>query len=251
MAPWLFKFRKLLRILGTPLWRSALWRCRVAAGVEHTLVLRSIAEIHTLVDIGANRGQFALAVRNSFPNVRIVSFEPLAAPASVYKLIFKDDQNVQLIEAAVGPIAGEAEIHISARDDSSSLLPITARQNSLFPGTAEAAVTNIQVFRLTDVMTEREVVTPALLKLDVQGYELEALNGCVDLLDKFSWVYVECSFMELYAGQALAGSVIEWLGSRGFNLCGVYNVTYDRNGCAIQADFLFSRDDIIDRDQTG
>ncbi|MGH9448085.1 MAG: FkbM family methyltransferase [Terriglobia bacterium] len=47
-----------------------------------------------------------------------------------------------------------------------------------------------------------------LFKLNVQGHELEALKACEDLLDRFAYVYVECSFMELYKGQALADEVI-------------------------------------------
>ena len=55
----------------------------------------------------------------------------------------------------------------------------------------------------------------------------------------FAWVYCECSFIEWYAGQALADEVIAWLRERGFKLCGVYNMAYDRDGKAVQADFLF------------
>lgn len=72
-----------------------------------------------------------------------------------------------LMEAAVGPQAGEARIHVSARDDSSSLLPITARQSALFPGTA-----TIRVLRLVDALPAAEIAAPALLKLDVQGFEM-------------------------------------------------------------------------------
>ena len=75
----------------------------------------------------------------------------------------------------------------------------------------------------------------------MQGFELEALQGCEDLLDRFAQVYVECSFLELYTGQALADEVIAWLRERGFRLAGVYNMSYDRNGSAVQGDFLFSR----------
>ncbi|MGA7966535.1 MAG: FkbM family methyltransferase, partial [Gammaproteobacteria bacterium] len=85
-----------------------------------------------------------------------------------------------------------------------------------------------------------EIASPALLKLDVQGFELPTLQGCEDLLSRFAWVYVECSFIELYEGQALADEVITWLRERGFALSGVYNMSYGRSGRAIQADFLFA-----------
>jgi hypothetical protein len=66
------------------------------------------------------------------------------------------------------------------------------------------------------------------------------LQGCEDLLECFSHVYAECSFVELYTGQALTHEVIDWLGERGFRLSAVHNMSYDRNGRAVQGDFLFA-----------
>lgn len=66
--------------------------------------------------------------------------------------VFAGDARAQLIEASVGPEPGAAEIHVSARDDSSSLLPISQRQNALFPGTAEAGTTTIRVVRLAEAL---------------------------------------------------------------------------------------------------
>lgn len=240
------KTRKLAAVLATPRWRRALLSQHVAAGVEHSVVLHQLGEVRTVLDIGANRGQFALAARHSFPAAQIVSFEPLPGPAMMYRAVFNGDALATLHEAAIGPVAGEAAIHLSARDDSSSLLPIAARQNALFPGTEEIGTQRIKVGRLVDYMNADAVNVPALLKLDVQGFELQALAGCEDLLARFTWVYVECSFVELYAGQAFADSVIAWLRQRGLPLRGVYNVSYDGSGRAIQADLLFGRSESVD-----
>jgi hypothetical protein len=128
---------------------------------------------------------------------------------------------------------------VSRRDDSSSLLPITKAQDRLFPGTAEARTESISIGRLADFVATNRIKSPALLKLDVQGFELSALQGCEDFVCRFEWLYVECSFAELYEGQALAEEVIAWLRPRGFSLNGVYNMSYDGDGRAIQADFLF------------
>ena len=204
-------------------------------------MLRNLGPLRTVVDVGANRGQFALAARHVFPQAQIVSFEPLTGPAALWRAVFAGDGRARLIDAAIGPEPGEAEIHVSARDDSSSLLPITARQNALFPGTAEAGTATIRVVRLADALPAADIEAPALLKLDVQGFELQALAGCEALLDRFAWVYVECSFVELYAGQAFADEVIAWLRERSFSLRGVFNMTYDAKGRALQADFLFGR----------
>lgn len=241
MRSWIAKARKLARILSVPGWRTALRRHRVAAGVEHVRVLRNLGPVRMVLDIGANRGQFALVARHCFPETRIVSFEPLAGPAGIYRAVFAEDDRSTLVEAAVGPHAGDAEIHLSERDDSSSLLPITERQDELFPGTAESGTASIRVVRVADVLAAQEIATPALLKLDVQGFELQALEGSEDVLPRFDWVYVECSFVELYARQAFADEVIAWLRERGFRLVGVFNMSYDRAGRAIQADFLFRK----------
>ena len=195
----------------------------------------------TVVDIGANRGQFALATRHAFPQATLFSFEPLPLPGETFRRVFAGDAKVRLYPLAIGEQAGSATIHVSARDDSSSLLPITATQNRLFPGTAEAGTQTIRVARLGDVLSAEDLTAPALLKLDVQGFELPALLGCEDLLDRFAWIYAECSFVELYQGQALADAVIAWLRERGFALVGVYNMAYDDTGRAVQADFLFRR----------
>jgi len=239
---WVAKARKLAGILAVPTWRDALRRHHVAAGVEHIRVLGNLGSVRAIVDVGANRGQFALAARHVFPQARIVSFEPLAGPAALWRAVFAGDERAQLIEAAIAPQLGESEIHVSARDDSSSLLPITARQSTLFPGTAEASTTTIRVMRLADALPAADIEAPALLKLDVQGFELQALAGCEALLERFEWIYVECSFVELYAGQAFADEVIAWLRNRDFLLRGVFNMTYDAAGQALQADFLFGRE---------
>jgi len=55
-------------------------------------------------------------------------------------------------------------------------------------------------------------------------------------------VYVECSFTELYEGQAFADEIIIHLAKRDFRLMGVYNMYYDRHGRAVQGDFLFSKE---------
>lgn len=214
-------------------------RYGVAPAIEHEGTLRLLS-CTTVVDVGANRGQFALVARHTFPAARIIAFEPLPGPGDEFARVFKDDREVQLHRVAIGTHAQRAEMHIAARDDSSSMLPIGAEQSRVFPGTEEVGTTVIDVRRLADECSRDDIVSPALLKLDVQGFELEALRGCESLLSLFSWVYCECSFLSLYEGQALADEVIAWLHDRQFRLVGVYNMSYDRQGKAVQADFLFA-----------
>lgn len=233
--------QKLARILAVPLWRRALLDHGVAAGVEHCVVLRQLGEVRSIVDIGANQGQFALAVRHQFPEASILSFEPLPAPVAAYRAVFANDQKTTLHEAAIGPEPGQTVMHLSVRHDSSSLLPISAAQNAHFPGTGPAGTTLVTVGPLPDYIAPAEIEPPALLKLDVQGFELQALAASESLLPLFSWVYAECSFIELYDGQALADEVVAWLRQRGLALSGVYNLVGDNAGRPIQVDALFAR----------
>lgn len=211
----------------------------VAAGIEHKKVLMSLNNISIIIDIGANKGQFALISRHFFPDAKIISFEPLEKPARLYQSVFLEDKNAILHQVAIGTEVTEKIIHVSGKDDSSSLLPISSLQNDMFPGTAEVDLLKIKVAPLHNFILSSEIQFPALLKIDVQGYELKALKGCEDLLENFNYIYVECSFMELYEGQSYAQDVIIYLEQQDFVLKGTYNMSYDKKGNAVQADFLF------------
>jgi FkbM family methyltransferase len=192
------KARKLFRIItaGNRLFFAGL-RHGVAAGIEHLVVLRGLG-CETVVDIGANRGQFSLAARECFPDAAIIAFEPLPAPAEIFVRVFSKDDLTKIHQVAIGPRSENRKMHVSNSDDSSSLLPISALQNEIFPGTSEAGTTDVQVAPLDMFVSEDEMGGSALLKLDVQGFELDALQGCEGLLQQFRWIYCECSFVELY-----------------------------------------------------
>jgi FkbM family methyltransferase len=231
------RLQKLTQIILDPILISALLKGAVA-GTEHRLVLQRF-NFDFIVDVGANRGQFALIARKVFPKAKILSFEPLAEPMQIFKRIFKWDPNVTLYPYALGKEDTISTIHVAIEDDSSSMLPITRVQSDMFSGSTEKETRQVTVSRLSHLIDPATIPAASLLKMDVQGYEFDVLQGCEDLLPKFSHLYIECSFIELYAGQALAYEVISWLSKCGFELFGIYNMFYDKNGVAIQGDFLF------------
>jgi len=233
------KFLKLLRLLPNPVYRRGL-RYGVSAAIEHRHVVGGM-ELASVVDIGANVCQFSLLVRALHSAARIVAFEPLPEAAARYRQVFDGDGRVTMHEAAVSPEAGTATMHVSAAADSSSLLPIAERQSELFPGTEEVGTTDVAVGPLDQFVNVSEVQAPAMLKIDVQGFELEVLRGSVTLLPSFGHVYVEASFEALYEDQALFADVEAFLVSQGFEEVGRYNVAQTEEGTPIQADFLFRR----------
>jgi hypothetical protein len=144
-------------------------------------------------------------------------------------------------DVALGAANEEAEFHVSAADDSSSLLPIGQRQREAFPGTDERTTMTVQVRRLDEVLRPEELVAPVLIKIDVQGGELGVLQGAEEILQSIDAVLVEVSFVELYAGQALADEVWRHLQSHGFSCRGVWSMTYGVRGECLQGDLLFAR----------
>lgn len=221
----------------------ALIRFRVLAAVEHAFVLKCPYSV--VVDVGANKGQFALAVRSFQPQARVLSFEPLSGPLGKLRAVFANDDHVETYQCCLGSSSGEFEFNVSKRDDSSSLLKMSERQVANYPGTELDRTQKVQVRRLDEVLSAPMLQGAALLKIDVQGFELEVLKGCGDLLNLFSAVYCECSFVSLYAQQAVASEVIAYLASRGFSIAGLYNCAYDQDGQCIQADILFEPDQIF------
>ena len=225
--------QKFMRVIRRPEYWSALRR-GVAAAVEHE-GLPIAPDLRTIIDVGASRGQFSLVARRLFPRAQLTCFEPLAeARATAERLL----PEATIHGVALGAHDGPAALHVAGRDDSSSLLPIGRGQVHSFAGTHQVGERTVDVRRLDSF--RGTVQRPSLLKIDVQGGELDVLRGARDTLPLLDWVYLECSFTELYDGQPLAGAVIRYLEERDLCLVGVYNVTRVDGRC-IQADCLFRR----------
>jgi FkbM family methyltransferase len=211
----------------------------VAPSIEHRSVLRGL-ECDLLLDVGANRGQFSLLMRLLHPRVPIHAYEPLRSEASVYRNVLGDQLGVVLHEVALADKAGIADLHISRRADSSSLLPIGELQVKLFPMTATVGICRVPIRTLDHFRSHWACSSRALLKLDVQGFELAVLRGARRALRHCMYVYAECSEMPLYTNQALFPEVAVFLESEGFSHMQRVNEQW-MNGQLVQADHLFVR----------
>lgn len=230
---------KLARILRDPGYRRAL-RAGVAAAVEHERVDLP-ADIRTVLDVGANRGQFAIVAAHRWPDAQLICFEPLPAAARVLARVLAALPAAQIRHLALSEGGGEADMHVARADDSSSLLPIGPRQVATFPGTEEVAVLQVRTARLDTDLDPASLVRPVLLKIDVQGGELRVLRGATGVLDRIDVVLVEGSFVELYAGQPLVHELVTFLAEYGFVLTGAGSPTADGSGRVVQLDLVFTR----------
>lgn len=233
------KAAKGLRLLRDRRFRGGLFK-GVAATLEHQAALEPY-RFSSVADVGANRGQFTLLMAGLRPDAAILAFEPLIEPYRKLIEVTSGLSNVQAVNSAIGPERASVVMNVAERDDSSSLLPITDLQEQIFPHTGHKHTVDVRMAPLGGFLEGREMARPSLLKIDVQGYELEVLKGSKDYLERFDVIYVEASFLELYEGQPLASDIIAALGAERFDLRAVHNLVHALDGRAVQADFLFER----------
>jgi len=230
------KVRKLARISRVPLYRRGL-RLGVAATIEHESA-RLGTDYRTVIDVGAHHGQFALFAAKSFPRARIYCIEPYEPSRRRLARLSELVSRITVFPFAATRRAGPIPFHVSRMTDSSSVLPILTSYTAAFPGTEEVSEEVVQGLPLDEILRDVEIPGPVLLKIDVQGSETDVLAGAAQTLAAVEAIYVECSFVEFYEGQALAGEVISCLNER-FALAGVFGIVRDRSGRCLQADLLF------------
>ncbi len=78
-----------------------------------------------------------------------------------------------------------------------------------------------------------------LLKLDLQGYELEALMGATETLARTRWVLFETGFRKSYEGEPDFVQILDFLRERNFRFVRPLDILRAQNGEIIQMDALF------------
>lgn len=175
--------------------------------------------VTTVLDIGANRGQFGAALRRARYAGRIVSVEPLGDAYARLVEASGADPQWTAERAAVSDRPGEITINVSDNLVSSSVLPILERSVAAAPSTRYVRSEQVPATTVDDLVARHGIVPEqALLKIDVQGYEIAVLDGAADTLEHFAAVRTEMSLVALYEGQTLLPDMIEYLGKRGFEL---------------------------------
>jgi FkbM family methyltransferase len=199
-----------------------------------------------ILDVGANEGQFAKLARRLFPTTPIVSFEPLAE--CFFKL---QSQSAELapfhpINSALGSVSGLSTINRSFSSPSSSFLPMGELHKQELPHTASASQEQVQISVLDEMRDTLPAPPPFLMKIDVQGFELEVLKGSIRTLEQTLAVIVEVSARPLYDGEPGFDAVFEFMQRQGF--CYVGNVDQWRsrgNGQILQFDCLFENRKLV------
>lgn len=226
--------------------RERLGRLGVSIGTDPyaNRLTRTLAnhDLRTVLDIGANVGQYSALLRSAGYRGRIISLEPLSDAYERLSRRASGDHLWTTVNSAVGAEPGELEINVSANSFSSSILPMSEAHLSADPHSAYVSTQKVPVTTVRDLVKEHGV-DPArsLLKVDTQGYEAEVLAGAGDLLGQFGALQLELSFVELYDGQKLYEELTSHVQSLGFTLWSIDPGISAGDGRMLQCDGLFLR----------
>lgn len=190
-----------------------------------------------IYDIGANVGTWALLAKAVFPRAEVHCFEPLDRLKGEFDARTRGVAGIHRHALALGAAAATMPMRVTDFVDASSLLEM-ADASFLHYRLRPAGEVMVRVERLDDYVAAAGLPPPDLVKLDIQGYELEALRGAGDCLRSASAVLSEVSFVELYKGQCLFHDVVGFLAGRGFLLCALGSGT-ELGHRLTQADALF------------
>ncbi len=201
-------------------------------------------QIDLVLDVGANRGQYGQMLREVGYQGDIVSFEPLSAPHAVLRETASQDPRWHVPDpVALGSESGDVLIEVAGNVHSSSILKVASLHEEAAPESRTVRQEEVTLARLD------EVAGPwmgqgrrGFLKVDVQGYESQVLDGATGIIDQMQGLQMELSLAPLYEGQADWIAMIQRVSELGFFCEGLEPIfSQPTTGRLLQADGLFFR----------
>ncbi len=197
-------------------------------------------DLQTILDIGANVGQFALEIRQTLPEAQIYSFEPIKECFKKLEEIIESDKNFKAFNFALGDKNENLKMNKSSYTPSSSILEMAESHKTFFPHTKENKPEKIEIKRLDDIAHSLSLSKELLIKVDVQGFEDKVIAGGIKTFKKAKVVLIENSFVELYKGQPLFDDIYQKLKFLGFVYKGsLQEKLSKKTGQIISEDSLF------------
>jgi len=191
-----------------------------------------------IVDGGANVGEMTVEFLSQYHSPVIHAFEPIPKLVSELKTRFVDLQNVTIHGVALGAETKTVSFNVLNYMDSSSVLSPSATLKGYHGKKMDVnEVVDVPQLRLEEALDPE--CTVDLLKLGLQGYELEALKGCGKLLERIKIITIEIEFVPLYDGQPLFGDIDVYLRAQGFRMLNLYELYTRPDGQLTAGDAVY------------
>lgn len=203
------------------------------------------AGISTILDVGANIGDFAKLAREVFPEATIYSLEPLPDCFEKLTKCLPGDTKFFPMNIAAGSAPSVLNFYRSFHSPSSSFLQMSDLHKEAFPQSHEGQAAQplpVQVDTLDNLFKGKELKGAVLVKLDVQGFESEVIMGAPELLGKAHIVLMEMSFVSLYSNLPLFHDIYLKMYDLGFRYRGnLAQMLHATTGEVVQVDAIFVR----------
>jgi FkbM family methyltransferase len=199
---------------------------------------RLSTESPIIIDGGANNGSTTDFFLRQYRLPVVHTFEAIPDLVETLKQKYAKCRNVTVYGVAIGAETKTVSFNIVNNLVSSSVLKPSALNRKIHGEKMDVCrVVEVKQIRLEDVMKDDQEID--LLKLDLQGYELEALKGCGRLLEHIKIITVEIEFASLYEDQPLFGDIDVFLRSNGFRLFNLYELYTQPDGQLTAGDAVY------------
>lgn len=187
----------------------------------------------TVVDVGVAAGTEPLY--RVFPDARHVLVEPLAEYEPDLVRIVANLPRAEIVRAAAAAKSGEIVLNLGSN------LELTAQRAFRDPSLAPVTRRRVPATTLDEIWRMRALTGPALLKIDVNGEELDVLRGASHMLGSSDYVILEVGIREVLAGAPTVAEVVTFMADRGFVLDDILEPAYGPDGSLRMADWGFAR----------
>jgi FkbM family methyltransferase len=195
----------------------------------------------TIVDVGVATDTEELY--HWYPNSNFIFVEPLKEfEPSLQHLVSKYRGNYIL--AAAGAYDGEIDLEVSPDLGGSSIFKHLNADDKQFEealGMQPFIPRRVPIFRLDTIWKAFDATGPAILKVDVQGGEIEVLKGAQECLDNFEIVIIEAGISQTYENQPVLIDHMNYMDQHGFYIIDFINAGYNNNGILCEVDAVFAR----------
>jgi FkbM family methyltransferase len=191
----------------------------------------------TVLDVGAAYGAFTLNCYNIFPKSRYILIEPLNEYKKYLERVCQTVPNSQYVLAAASSTKGQLTINVHPDLVGSSIFLEQEDSNvNGLPRTVPAET-------LDHVCEEMKASGPYLIKIDVQGAELEVLSGAKGILHEAEYIVLEVSLFKFFVDGPQIHDVVQYMKSCGFSVYDIFDLQYRPLDKSLsQMDMAFVRD---------